>query len=356
MNMNVKQSINTMNAALLTGVRKFEMRQVAKPEIARPTDVLIRIKMVGVCGSDIHYFTTGRIGSQIIQFPFAVGHEAAGVVEQVGARVSRVNPGQRVAIDPAVSCGHCDQCRAGRENTCRELLFLGCPGQLSGALCDYLVMPEACCHPIKDGTTFEQAVLSEPLAIAIYAVERSPLPAGASAAILGAGPIGMSVFHVLRANRVGGVFVTDKIPERLQFAQKLNPRYCGNPERADVVSEISKAEPNWMDAVFECSGDRQAYKHAVRLVKPGGTLVLVGIPEFDEISFPIHELRRKEITIVNVRRQARCTHKAICYLESRKFSLDAMVTHHFSLADTERAFDLVAHYRDGVMKAMVTVA
>ena len=344
-----------MNTASLTGIRKFEARNVPEPEIARPTEVRIRIKMVGVCGSDIHYYNTGRIGSQIIQFPFTVGHEAAGVVEQVGPKVTRVKPGQRIAIDPAVYCGHCDQCRAGREHTCRELLFLGCPGQLSGALCEYLVLPETCCFPIKDQTTFEQAVLSEPLAIAVYAVERAELPAKANVAILGAGPIGMSVFHVLRANGVGEVFITDKIPERLKFAQTLKPKYCGNPDQTDVVREISKADPLLMDVVFECSGDRLAYDHAVRLLKPGGTLALVGIPEFDEVAFPIHELRRREITITNIRRQAHCTQKAIDLLEANKINLDAMVTHHFSLAETQSAFELVAHYRDGVMKAMVSV-
>ena len=342
-----------MKTALLTGIRKFETRQVPEPEIARPTDVRIRIKMVGVCGSDIHYYRTGHIGSQIIQFPFTVGHEAAGVVEQVGPEVTRVKPGQRIAIDPAVYCGHCDQCRAGREHTCRELLFLGCPGQLTGALCEHLVLPETCCFPIQDRTTFEQAVLSEPLAIAVYAVERAKLPAGANVAVLGAGPIGMSVFHVLRASGVGEVFITDKIPERLEFAQPLKPRYYGNPDHADVVREISNAEPLLMDAVFECSGDRMAYDHAVRLLKPGGNMVLVGIPEFGEVAFPIHDLRRKEITIINIRRQAHSTQKAIDLLEAKKINLDAMVTHHFSLAETQLAFELVANYRDGVMKAMI---
>jgi threonine dehydrogenase-like Zn-dependent dehydrogenase len=179
------------------------------------------------------------------------------------------------------------------------------------------------------------------------------LPARANVAILGAGPIGMSVFRVLRANHVGEVFITDKIPERLKFSQKLKPKYCGNPDRMDVVKEISKAEPLLMDAVFECSGDRMAFDHAVPLLKPGGTMALVGIPEFDDVSFPIHELRRKEITIINIRRQAHCTQKAIDFLEAKKINLDAMVTHHFSLEETQPAFDLVAHYRDGVMKAMI---
>jgi len=344
-----------MKAALLTGIRQFEIRQVPEPEIVKPTDVLVRIKMAGVCGSDIHYFTTGRIGSQIVQFPFTVGHEAAGIIEQVGKKVTRVKPGQRIAVDPAVYCGHCDQCRAGRENTCRNLLFLGCPGQLAGALAEYLVLPENCCFPIKARTTFEQATLSEPLAIAVYAVERSHLPPGASVAILGVGPIGMSVFHVLRTKKVGDVYVTDRIPERLKFAQQLRPQWSGNPDPADVVREISKIEPLLMDTIFECSGDKEAYNHAINLLKPGGTLALVGIPEFDEVSFPIHDLRRKEITIINVRRQAHCTQKAVDFLERKKINMDAMVTHHFPLTETRQAFELVANYRDGVMKAMIAV-
>jgi L-iditol 2-dehydrogenase len=344
-----------MKAALLTGIRRFELKDVPEPKLSRDTDVLVRISMVGVCGSDLHYYSTGRIGSQIVQFPFVIGHEAAGVVEETGTNVARVKLGQRIAIDPAVSCGQCDQCRAGREHTCRKLVFLGCPGQLGGALCEYLVLPETNCYPIGERTSFEQAVLSEPLAIAVYSVERSVLLAGANVGILGAGPIGMSVFYALRTHPVGHVYVTDLVPERLSFARRLSPRWCGNPRQMDVVQAISEMEPLLLDAVYECSGDPAAYRQGVRLLKPGGTLVLVGIPEIDEVPFPIHELRRHEITVVNIRRQAHCTQKALDLLERRQVDMDAMATHHFNLEKIGQAFDLVSHYKDGVMKAMITV-
>jgi L-iditol 2-dehydrogenase len=344
-----------MKAALLTALRHFEIRQVAQPQIIRDTDVLISIKVVGVCGSDIHYYTSGRIGSQVVQFPFIIGHEASGMVERTGEKVTRIKPGQKIAIDPAVSCGHCDQCLAGRANTCRKLLFLGCPEQLPGALCEYIVLPENCCFPIKDHLTFEQATLSEPLAIAVYSVQRSHLPGGANVAILGAGPIGMSIFHVLRTENVGNVYVTDKIQARLEYSQKLNPRWCGNPNRTEIVKEIANLEPLLLDAVYECSGDQAAFGQAVQLLKPGGALILVGIPDLDEISFPLHELRRKEISIINIRRQNHCTSQAIEMLERQQVNLDLMATHHFPLEETGRAFDLVANYRDGVMKAMIHV-
>jgi L-iditol 2-dehydrogenase len=344
-----------MRAAILTGIKQFTIGQAPDPKILHNTDVLIRIKTVGVCGSDIHYYTSGRIGSQIVQFPYIIGHEAAGIVERTGNRVTRVKPGQRIAIDPAVSCGRCDQCIAGRENTCRELLFLGCPGQLAGCLNEYIVLHEKCCFPIHDSMTYEQATLSEPLAIGIYSVERSMLPVKATVAILGTGPIGISVFHVLRTSDIGDVYITDKIDERLRFSQQLNPKWAGNPDRVDVVKEISAREPLLLDGVFECSGDTHAITQAIQLLKPGGTLILVGITETDEISLPIHELRRKEITIINIRRQVHCTQKAIDLLDRHQILMDSMATHHFTLDETQKAFDLVANYRDGVMKAIISI-
>jgi L-iditol 2-dehydrogenase len=344
-----------MKATLLTGIRHFETRQVPEPRLVNDFDVLVRIKTVGVCGSDIHYYTIGRIGSQVVQFPFIVGHETAGIVERTGKKVTRVKAGQRIAIDPAVSCGRCDQCKAGRENTCRELRFLGAPKQLEGSLCEYVVLPEKNCFPIGESMTFEQATLAEPLAIGVYSVERSAVSAKANLAILGVGPIGMCVFHVLSMRSVGNVYVSDKIEERLAFSRDLNPKWTGNPDRVDIVREISHIEPFLLDVVYECSGDPQAIAQGVQLLKPGGTLVIVGITETDEVSFPIHELRRKEITILNIRRQLHCTQKAIDLLAQHKINLDSMVTHRFPLEETQKAFDLVANYEDGVMKAMIFV-
>jgi L-iditol 2-dehydrogenase len=343
-----------MKAALLTGIKKFEIRNVSDPKIIHDTDVLIKIKTVGVCGSDIHYYTTGRIGSQIVEFPFIVGHEAAGIVEQIGSKVTRVIPGDRIAIDPAVSCGHCDQCLSGREHTCRTLLFMGCPKQLDGCLSEYVVLPEKSCFPINEEMTFEQATLSEPLAIGVYAVEQSKVKDKSNVAILGAGPIGMSVFHVLRTKNIGNIYITDKINERLVYANKLAPKWSGNPEKTDVVKEISNIEPLLADVVYECTGSEDAYTQAIQLLKPGGSLVIVGIPEVDEISFPIHELRRKEITIYNIRRQVHCTQKALDLLEQNMVNMDAMATHHFTLEETQKAYDLVANYQDGVMKAIIS--
>jgi L-iditol 2-dehydrogenase len=345
-----------MKAALLTAIKKIEIRTVKTPAITRDSDVLIKMNTVGICGSDIHYYTDGRIGDQVIRFPFIVGHEGAGTVDKVGNGVTRVRPGDRIAIDPALSCGSCDQCRAGRENTCRNLLFLGCPGQREGCLCEYIVLPEQCCFPVSGRLSFEQALLSEPVAIALYAVEQTPLARDAATAVLGAGPIGMSVFNALQHRNAGAVFITDIIDERVAFAQRHGPAWCGNARRNDVLHEISKRAPLLLDIVYECCGKEEALLQAVELLKPGGTLVIIGIPGIDVIPFPMHALRRKEITVKNIRRQSRCTQKAIDLLGNAGTAFDAFVTHRFPLERAHEAFDIAANYRDGVMKAVITLS
>jgi L-iditol 2-dehydrogenase len=342
-----------MKAAYLTALRSFAIRQTPDPVLVRDTDVLVRIQRVGVCGSDIHYYTAGKIGSQVAQFPFVVGHEASGVVERMGKSVRRVRPGDRIAIDPAISCGTCDQCRSGREHTCRTLQFMGAPGQRDGCLSEFVVADEKCCYAIPESMTFDQAALCEPLSIALYTVEKSSHPPKADVAILGMGPIGMCVFHALRAGDMGNVFVTDRIDERLGLSRPLRPAWCGNPDRQNVVEEIARIEPLLLDVVYECSGDEAAIRQGIELLKPGGKLVLVGIPGAECVSFPIHDMRRKEITLVNIRRQVHCTQPAIDVLATGGIDLNSLITHRFPLEATGEAFGLVARHGDGVMKAMI---
>ena len=161
-----------MKTMVLTGIRKIEIVEQPSPALHHPTDVLLRIVRAGICGSDLHYYTQGRIGDQVVRFPFCVGHECSAVVADVGKQVTRFKPGDLVVVDPSVSCGVCDQCRLGHYHTCRKVRFLGCPGQLEGCLCDFIVMPEDCCYSAK-GLTADQAALVEPLTIGYYAVQLS---------------------------------------------------------------------------------------------------------------------------------------------------------------------------------------
>lgn len=344
-----------MKTFMLTGLRSMEMREVPAPIIRHETDVLLRVAVVGICGSDVHYYSTGRIGSQVVRYPFTVGHECSAVVEKVGSGVTRVRPGDRVAVEPAVSCGVCDQCRCGRPHTCRRLSFLGCPGQAEGCLSETIVMPEACCFPIPATMSLEQAALGEPLSIGVYAVKRAELEPGMKIGILGSGPIGLSVWLAARQVGITTAYMTDKIDARNKVAQAAGATEAWNPDREDVVAAISGMEPLLLDVVFECCGQQEAVDQAVELLKPGGTLMMVGIPEVDRISLPIDVARRKEICFQNVRRQNHCLQSALDLIAEGRIGLDFMVTHRFAFEETKDAFDLVHEYRDGVIKAMVTV-
>jgi L-iditol 2-dehydrogenase len=341
---------------VLTGIREAEIRDVPDPAISADNEVLLDVGAVGVCGSDVHYYTTGRIGSQVVKYPYRVGHEFAGIVRAVGKAVTRLKPGDRVAVDPAMACGHCDQCRAGRMHTCRALRFLGCPGQAEGCLSEQIVMPAECCFPIPDALTLEQAAVVEPLSIGIYALQQSIPLQGARIGILGCGPIGLSVLLPALHHGAERVFVTDRIDARLDIAARAGAHWTGNPDKEDVVASITGREPLLLDAVFECCGKQEALDQAVELLKPGGKLMLIGIPEIDRVSFSIDLLRRKELCIQNVRRQNECVEQAIEKVAAGDISVDFMITHRFGLGESKRAFDLVADYGDGVVKAMINVS
>jgi L-iditol 2-dehydrogenase len=270
--------------------------------------------------------------------------------------VKTLRPGQRVAVDPLVACGECDQCRAGRQNTCRKQAFMGNPGQLPGALMEYLVMPAACCKPVPESLTDDEAALVEPLSIGVYAVQLAQLRPGVRVGIVGSGPIGLCTLLAVHAAAEAKVYMTDLLDERVEVARRCGAAWAGNPQREDVVSAIHKLEPLGMDVVFECAGEQQAIDQSVKLLKPGGTLLIVGIPEVDRISFDISALRRNELRVLNVRRQNHCVEPAIELIASRRVNVQPLITHHFPLEETARAFELVSARKDRVIKAMIWVS
>ncbi|MBN2442125.1 MAG: alcohol dehydrogenase catalytic domain-containing protein [Spirochaetales bacterium] len=342
-----------MKAIQLAAKQKLTLVDIPHPVLRKDTDVLIKVEAVGVCGSDVHYYNNGCIGDQIITFPFIIGHELAGIVEQVGSKVKRVKPGDRIAVDPAVSCYTCDQCKAGRPHTCRHLSFLGCPGQLAGCLAEYIIMPEQSCYPVPPDMTREIAALCEPLTIGYYAVHRTGDVRNKTIGILGSGPIGMSVMLACLLKGAEKIYMTDKLDYRCDMASKHGAVWTGNPDKVDVVSAILKQEPLQLDYVFECCGKQEAFDQAFSLLKPGGTVAVIGIPEFSRYSFSVDHGRRNEITIQHIRRQNECTLPIVEAVSQNKIFPHFMITHRFTLEESSIAFDLVAGYKDNVMKAMI---
>jgi len=282
-----------------------------------------------------------------------VGHEGAGIVVETGKDVKRVKPGDAIAIEPAMPCWECDQCLSGRHHTCRRLRFLGCPGQAEGCLMEYIVMPEESCFPLSGRLTSDHGAISEPLAIGVYAVKKSGGVKGLDIGILGYGPIGMSVMLAAKADGAGSFTVTDKIQPRLAIALKEGATSLFNPLEEDFTAMLKQHHPFGLDVVFECCGQQEAFDQAVEILKPGGRLVVVGIPEFDRWSMNVELTRRKEISLQFIRRQVDCVETALTQMENGQIDVSNMVTHRFPLSATKEAFDLVAAYSDGVMKAMI---
>jgi L-iditol 2-dehydrogenase len=348
-----------MKKVVLTGVQKFGIVDVPKPLIQKDNDVLLKVISVGVCGSDIHYYNEGKIGDQVIKFPFTIGHECSAIVEAAGKNVKKIKEGELVAVEPALSCHQCDQCRNGREHTCLNQKFLGCPGQAEGCLAEYIIMPERNCFPVPGNIDPETAALIEPLTIGYYASglagkyynnsDRSNI----KAAILGAGPIGLSVLLSLKTLGIHEVYVTDLLDYRLHAAQKAGAVWTGNSHKTDTTGELLNITKHGLDLVFECCGEQEALDQAVDILKPGGTLLIAGIPETDRVSFDISRIRRKELIIQNVRRQNNSTQSTIDLTASGKWSPGFMITHRYTPAQTSEAFNTVANYKDGVIKAMI---
>jgi L-iditol 2-dehydrogenase len=343
-----------MKAMVLTGIRNIEIVEQPAPVLRHPTDVLLRIIRAGICGSDIHYYTQGRIGDQIVHFPYSIGHECSAVVADVGKQSTLFKPGNLVVVDPSVSCGACDQCQVGHFHTCRKVRFLGCPGQLEGCLREFIVMPENCCYSAK-GLTADQSALVEPLSIGYYAVQLSGELKGKKIGILGSGPIGLSVLLAARTAGASAIYVTDRLDYRLEAARQQGATWTGNPDRTNIVLDILQREPLELDTVFECCGQQTALNQALEICKPMGRLVIVGIPETDHISFAVHDARRKGLSFVNVRRQNECVEPVIDLIDDGKIKPDFLITHRFSLDQAAKAFELLADYRDGIIKAMVDI-
>ena len=346
-----------MKVAYFTALRQLKIVDEPDPALSADGDVLLRIDRVGVCGSDVHYYVNGRIANQVVKYPESLGHECAGTVMEVGSAVEALAPGDRVAIDPALVCGACDQCRAGRMNTCRHLRFMGSPGQAPGAVAEYRVIPAACCYRIPDSMSLETAALIEPLSVGLQAARVGEVYPAVRAAVLGAGPIGLSVLLCAKALARSTIYVTDLIDERLDVARRCGADWTGNADREDVAGKIAGNEPEGLDLVFECSGNPECINQGLKMLTPGGTLVVIGIPAaVPEVGFDVHRMRTFELSVKNVRRQLGCIGPSIRLLGTGQIDASGLVTHRFGMSQIRDAFELVAGYQDGVIKAMLELS
>ncbi len=346
----------TMKAARLHGIRDIHIDEVPRPEPG-PGEVLLKMAAVGVCGSDVHYYLDGGIGDAVIAAPITMGHEPSAYVAALGAGVEGLEIGQLVAIEPAIPCGHCEMCLTGHPNLCPNVRFCGTP-PIDGVFSDYAVMPADNCVPLPEGFSAVEGALLEPLGVAIHTVDLSHLRVAQSIVVLGAGPIGLLIAAVARAAGAGQILMTEPIPERRAFALNYIADAVFDPSSEDVVAAVQEAtNGRGVDIAFEAAGAADTPQNGVDMLRPGGTLVLCGIPSGeDKLTLTASSTRRKGTTIKMVRRMKFVYPRGIRLVQRGMVDLKAIATHFFTLDDIPRAFEMVAGYEDGVIRAVVLLA
>ena len=325
-----------MKVVRLHGIGDLRLHDEPDPTPG-PSETLLRVTAVGLCGSDLHWLTEAGIGDARLARPLVLGHEFAGMTAD----------GERVAVDPAVPCGVCEFCLEGNPNLCARLRFAG-HGVEDGALRERMAWPAHCLHPIPDSLTDVEGVMLEPLGVAIHAVDLGHLKPGMTVGVFGCGPIGLLVLQIARVAGATRLVATEKLPHRIEAA-----RSCGATDvfQANNGREIAKVlaatNGKGVDVAFEATEENGAVETAIAAARPGGHVVLVGIPADDRTAFTASVARRKGLTIKMSRRMKRVYPRAIDLVENGLVDIRSLVTHRFPLAEFERAFS-VASRREGL--------
>jgi L-iditol 2-dehydrogenase len=330
-----------MRVAVLNRPGQLELQERPVPEPA-PGHVLVAVRSVGVCGSDVHYFQHGRIGDFVVRDPLVLGHEVSGRVVAAGPGVDPGRVGRRVAIEPGASCGRCPQCRAGRYNLCPDMRFFATP-PVDGAFGEYVLVRADLAFDLPDRVSDNAAALLEPLSVGIWANGKAGIAPGGSVLIAGAGPIGLVTAQVARARGATTIVVSDIAAHRLPAAER------SGATAALPASDVPDACRDF-DAFIDCSGAPGAIAAGIRALAPAGRAVLVGMGP-DELVLPFGFIQRREITVTGTFRYAHTWPAAIALAASGAVSLDELVTDRFPLAQAEQALRAVT--REGTIKPVV---
>jgi len=325
-----------MKSVRLHGTGDLKIHEESIPA-AGAGEKLVRVTAVGVCGSDLHWFAEGSIGDAKLEHPLVLGHEFAGVTED----------GQRVAIDPAIPCGHCEFCERGHPNLCANLVFAG-HGITDGALREYMAWSEKSLFPIPDSISDDEGALLEPLGVAIHTVDLGKLKAGMTVGVFGCGPIGLMIIQMARLSGAGMILATDKLAHRVEAAKSFGADQAFLVDEDSRLREIGAAtRDRGVDVAFEAAGTQDSVDASFAAVAPGGKVVLAGIPDGDRTSFSASIARRKGLTIKLVRRMKHTYPRAIDLVSRGLVDIRSVVTHRFPLEQAVEAFQ-VAERREGL--------
>lgn len=338
-------------AVFMTALNKLQTREVPMP-VAKPGQVIVKVEYVGICGSDSHYLETGRIGDFVVEGDFILGHECAGTVIEIGEQVSSLKIGDRVALEPGITCGQCEFCKTGRYNLCPDVEFLATP-PYHGSLVRYLAFPANMCFKLPENVSTLEGSLVEPLAVGMHAAAQGEVKLGQTVAILGGGTIGLMTLLAAKAYGATTAYVVDMLDNRLDLAKKLGAVTINAGQINAVEKILAATAGQGVDIVFETAGAVPTIRQTPHLVKRGGTIVLVGLCAQDEVNFNFMQIMMKEAQIKSVFRYRNIYPAAIAAIADGKIQVKDMVTRIFDFADADKAFAFVQEHKKDVIKAVI---
>lgn len=344
-----------MKVAVMQGIGKmgFEERDIPK---VKENEVLVKLEYVGICGSDLHYYETGAIGDYVVEPPFVLGHEPGGIVVEVGENVKNLKVGDRVALEPGKTCGHCEFCKTGRYNLCPDVVFFATP-PVDGVFQEYVAHEADLCFKLPDNVSTLEGALIEPLAVGFHAAIQGDAHLGQKAVVMGAGCIGLVSMMALKARGVSEVYVVDIMEKRLEKALELGATGVINGSKEDVLERVKVlTNGTGMDLVIETAGTEITTRQAVHIAKKGSNIVLVGYSKSGEMTLPMSLVLDKELTFKTVFRYRHIYPMAIDAVAAGKVNLKGIVTDVFELDEAQKAMDYSVNNKADIVKAVIRIA
>ncbi|MBI4877402.1 MAG: alcohol dehydrogenase catalytic domain-containing protein [Acidobacteria bacterium] len=344
-----------MKAVHLVEPKKLEVVEVPMPPDPGPGEAMLKIRSVGICGSDLHWYLDGRIGSNICVLPQVLGHEPVAEVVAVGPGVPESRIGERVFVEPAIGCGRCEYCLTGNHNLCPTCRFLG-SSPTKGLFREYGVMPAHNLIPVPAGVSDARATVAEPLAVILHILELIEMRVGDTVAVLGSGPIGMLCVAVAKLAGASKIFVADKVPHRVALGLAMGADVGIHSAAESVVDTVMDATGGrGSDVVLDAAGMIETINWGLRCTRRGGQFVLVGIPVEPELNVDLNVAMHREVRIQTIRRARHTGPTALSLIAAGRVS-DAMITHRYPLERTPEAFQTLVEYADGVGKIIIEIS
>lgn len=343
-----------MKVAVMEGIGKmgFEKRPIPTP---RDDEVLVKLEYVGICGSDLHYYEEGRIGHYVVEPPFVLGHEPGGVVVEVGKNVTHLRAGDKVALEPGKTCGHCEFCKTGRYNLCPDVVFFATP-PVDGVFQEYVVHQADLCFKLPENVSTLEGALMEPLAVGFHAAIQGGARYGQTAVVTGAGCIGLVTLMALKALGVSDVYMVDLMQKRLNRAKELGASQVINGKETDAIQEVLKLTGGrGADLVIDTSGTEICVNQGIEMLVKGGKLVLVGYSRSGRMNLNTSLICDKELSLESVFRYRHMYPVAIQAVAEGKINLKSIVTDIFELDDVQNAMDRSVNDKENIVKAVVKI-